>query len=152
MSITYRKATIDDIKIVTELTLLLYSDDNTFDSLYEENQNLLKNSSQAIFLAFDDKKTIGMADCCLRTEYVEGTSGGNIGYLEGIFVLPEYRLRGIAKSLVMLCEDWSSEQGCKEFASDCELTNTDSYLFHLKIGFQEANRIICFTKTLWDEY
>ncbi len=33
-----------------------------------------------------------------------------------------------------------------EMASDCELQNTDSLKFHLAMGFEEANRIICFKK------
>ena len=45
-----------------------------------------------------------------------------------------------------LIQEWAKEKGCREFASDCELTNTDSLKFHLSLGFQEANRIICFTK------
>ena len=39
-------------------------------------------------------------------------------------------------------------KGAEEFASDCELKNTDSLKFHLNIGFKEANRIICFVKNL----
>jgi aminoglycoside 6'-N-acetyltransferase I len=68
--------------------------------------------------------------------------------LEGIFVAEDYRRQGIARALLRACENWSKEQGCTEFASDCELTNTESLLFHLKLGFLEANRIICFTKEL----
>ena len=45
-------------------------------------------------------------------------------------------------------EKWAMEIGCKEFASDCEIDNTESLEFHLAIGFTEANRIICFTKQL----
>lgn len=40
------------------------------------------------------------------------------------------------------------KQGCTEFASDCELDNEASLAFHLKMGFAEANRIICFTKRI----
>ena len=36
------------------------------------------------------------------------------------------------------------EKGCKEFASDCELSNTNSLNFHLAVGFEEVKRIICF--------
>lgn len=44
------------------------------------------------------------------------------------------------------CQNWAKNQGCFEFSSDCELDNEDSLKFHLKMGFAEANRIICFTK------
>lgn len=33
-------------------------------------------------------------------------------------------------------------EGCTEFASDCELDNTESSKFHLNLGFEEENRII----------
>ena len=73
-----------------------------------------------------------------------------VGYLEGIFVLEEYKKRGYAKELLGECQNWAKDQGCFEFASDCELDNEYSLKFHLKMGFAEANRIICFTKRLTD--
>lgn len=62
--------------------------------------------------------------------------------------MPEHRHKGIAKQLLCACEGWAKTMGCTEFASDCELINTDSLRFHLNMGFEEANRIICFTKML----
>ena len=32
--------------------------------------------------------------------------------------------------------------------ADCELDNIDSFRFHMALGFEEANRIICFRKDL----
>ena len=60
----------------------------------------------------------------------------------------EYRRQGYAAKLLAACEQWAKDQGCTEFASDCQLENTPSLTFHLRCGFQEANRIICFTKKL----
>lgn len=64
---------------------------------------------------------------------------------------PEFRHRGQAKRLLDACEHWAAGQGCREFASDCALSNDDSLRFHLQMGFAEANRIICFTKNLQKE-
>ena len=74
--------------------------------------------------------------------------GGRCVFIEEIFLKEAFRGRGLARELVQLCEKWARERGCGEFASDCELSNTESLLFHLKLGFLEANRIICFTKKL----
>ena len=52
------------------------------------------------------------------------------------------------KELLSAAENWAREQDCREFASDCELDNVGSLHFHLNVGFQEVNRIICFTKKL----
>lgn len=116
--------------------------------LQEEFEPLLTDVNAAIFLAFSDSVPVGFAQCQLRKDYVEGTSSTPVGYLEGIFVLPAYQKQGIARALLTACEDWARTRGCSEFASDCELSNTDSLLFHLNVGFEEANRIICFTKKL----
>ena len=52
-----------------------------------------------------------------------------VAYLEAIYIDGEHRLLGYAHELVKRCEDWGRERGTKEFASDCILTNTDSYKF-----------------------
>ncbi len=109
---------------------------------------LLSNGECAVFLAEQDGNAVGFAQCQLRHDYVEGTDSSPVGYLEGIYVDAPYRDRGIARSLLSACEDWARGMGCMEFASDCELQNTDSFRFHLAAGFTEANRIICFTKKL----
>ena len=93
---------------------------------------------------------VGFAQCQLRHDYVEGTDSSPVGYLEGVFVEEAYRRQGCAKKLLAKCEKWAKENGCSEFASDCELDNEDSLKFHIKMGFVEANRIICFTKKLKD--
>ena len=79
---------------------------------------------------------------------MEGTSTSPVGYLEGIFVREENRGRGAARALLAACEAWAAGQGCREFASDCELENSGSLRFHLASGFREANRIICFCKKI----
>ena len=94
------------------------------------------------------RQIVGLALCSLRFDYVEGCKYSPVGFLEGIIVNEEYRLKDIAKNLCTKCEEWAKNKGCKEFASDCTLTNTDSIRFHLNIGFQEANRIIHFKKKL----
>ncbi|MDR1000918.1 MAG: GNAT family N-acetyltransferase [Clostridiales bacterium] len=102
-----------------------------------------------VFLAFDGDMPIGSCEVSLRNDYVEGTEGGTVGYIEGVFVLPDYRGQHIAKELLALGENWSKENGCAEFASDCVLDKTDSLCFHLKVGFEEASRNIHFVKKLY---
>lgn len=106
------------------------------------------DSGAAVLLAMENEQPIGFAQCSLRHDYVEGTSSSPVGYLEGIFVLPEYRRRGTAHKLLEACQEWAKLQGCRQFASDCTLDNDDSLHFHLACGFAEANRIICFVKQL----
>lgn len=96
----------------------------------------------------DGSDVLGIVFGALRHDYIEGCETSPVGYLEGIYVKDAYRRKGIAKMLVKTCEQWAKDQGCSEFASDCELTNIDSLRFHLGIGFHEENRIICFKKRI----
>ena len=108
----------------------------------------MNSDESAVFAEKRDEHFIGVALCCLRHDYVEGCETSPVGYLEGVSVNEAYRNQGVAKQLVEECEHWAREKGCSEFASDCELSNTTSLNFHLHIGFQEQNRIICFKKVL----
>ena len=143
------KARGEDLPTITRLALQLWPD-NDLSDLKTEFTQLLSNPEAALFLAFDGEAAVGFAQCQLRHDYVEGTESSPVGYLEGIFVSESHRRRGYARLLLSACEVWVKTKGCREFASDCELVNTESLSFHLKVGFTEANRIICFTKRISD--
>jgi aminoglycoside 6'-N-acetyltransferase I len=148
VNFTIRRADLSDVHILTPLSLTLYGGNHTYDDLAEENTALLSSENDAVFIAFDGDKAIGFSHISLRHEYVEGTANGVKGYLEGVYTDIKYRNEGIARALVRTGEQWAQGKGCKEFASDCKLDNTDSLRFHLKIGFEEVGRIICFKKDL----
>ncbi len=145
-----RTAEAGDLGILVALGLLLWPD-NTEAGLYEEFADALQDCLACFFLLYCNEEPAGFAQVQLRQDYVEGTHTSPVGYLEGIFVKEEYRRRGYAGMLVQVCEDWASKQGCREFASDCPISNTVSYAFHIHMGFAEANRIICFTKKLTEK-
>jgi len=142
-----KKADLTDAHVITTLALLLWPD-HEFDDLEQAFIEQISSKTNVVFLYIQDSLPVGFAHCCLRFDYVEGTESSPVGFLEGIFVLEEYRHKGFGKALLIACESWTKEQGCTEFASDCELTNQDSLMFHLQLGFKEVNRIICFTKRL----
>ena len=142
-----RKAEIKDLPILAELTCQLWSD-HTVEEMQAEFAEIITKNDAAFFLAYAEETAIGFAQCQLRYDYVEGTDSSPVGYLEGIYVAEEYRKHGIARELLSACESWAKSKGCTEFASDCELSNVESLQFHLNVGFEEANRIICFTKKL----
>ena len=142
-----RKATVNDAFCVAKLAIQMW-EDNTIEGLTADLAEIISGPESAVFLLYDGEKAVGFAQCQLRHDYVEGTDSSPVGYLEGIFVEEAYRNKGCAKELLKQCEAWAKGMGCTEFASDCELTNTGSLAFHLKMGFEEANRVICFTKRL----
>lgn len=141
-----RKAEKTDLPVLAELGCGLWPHHSPEEMMEDFAETMMGEA--AFFLAFAGKEAIGFAQCQLRRDYVEGTDSSPVGYLEGIFVAESHRGRGYAAALLEACEGWAREQGCREFASDCELDNMASLGFHLNVGFTEANRIICFTKKL----
>lgn len=100
------------------------------------------------YLYVVDGEAVAFISLSLRHDYVEGTASSPVAYLEGIFVKPAFRKQGIARKLIEFSKNWALERGCSELASDCELENKTSEVFHKKLGFEEANRLICFKMNL----
>lgn len=140
-----KSAVKNDAGILAELATQMWHD-STVLALEKEFEKLIESDKATCFIKYIDNMAIGFAQCQLRTDYVEGTETSPVGYLEGIFIIEAYRKKGYAKELLSTCERWAKEQNCSEFASDCELNNIAGLRFHLAMGFEEANRIICFRK------
>jgi GNAT superfamily N-acetyltransferase len=149
--IKFRRAMRADMDTMTDLLFLLYDGEGlglSREELLAENKQLFSDANQIFFFAFEEEKPIGISHGSLRREYVNGANDGLKGYLEAIFVLPEYRKNGIASELVKITERWAARNGCREMASDCLLENVESYNFHLKIGYKESERNIFFLKVI----
>ena len=143
----YIQASLRECKELAELAIHMWSS-HTIEELEKDFGAIIESGKGAIFLLKHQQKSIGFAQCSLRYDYVEGTNSSPVAYLEGIYIQEEYRKLGLARGLLEQCENWAKQQGCTQFASDCELDNETSYAFHLKVGFLEANRVICFTKEI----
>jgi len=142
-----RKAERTDLPVLAELACGLWPDHTAAEMRGELAETIAKPDA-VFFLAYAQETAVGFAQCQLRYDYVEGTNSSPVGYLEGIYVAEGYRRQGIARALLSACESWAKGKGCTEFASDCELDNLQSLQFHLNVGFEEANRIVCFARKL----
>ena len=100
------------------------------------------------FLAIEDGKAIGFAEAALRRAGVNGCDTLNVAFLEGIWVDPVHRRRGIARALIGAAETWARRIGCTEFGSDALLENTQGHIMHRALGFEETERIVYFRKKL----
>jgi aminoglycoside 6'-N-acetyltransferase I len=115
----------------------------------EEVSKILEHRAEwAVFVAgIDGHECVGFLEVWLR-EYAEGASSSPVGYLEGWFVEPEFRCKGIGRSLVLAGEEWARQAGCTEMASDSEVDNVGSIRAHQRLGYREVERIVCFLKAL----
>jgi aminoglycoside 6'-N-acetyltransferase I len=101
-----------------------------------------------VLVAFDDTGApVGFAELSIRP-YAEGCVTDRVAYLEGWYVVPGARRRGVGRALVEAAERWAVGRGCREFASDAFLDNDVSRAAHRALGFEETAQIRCFRKTL----
>jgi aminoglycoside 6'-N-acetyltransferase I len=89
----------------------------------------------------------GFIELSLRP-WAEGCRSGPVGYLEGWYVDPDGRRRGLGRGLVLAGEAWARSKGCTEMGSDAEVWNTVSHAAHGALGYREEVRIVCFAKRL----
>ncbi len=71
-----------------------------------------------------------------------------VAFLEGIYVRPEFRRRGVARLLCQAAQRWGRSRECTELASDALIDNTVSHSMHHGLGFQETERVVYFRKDL----
>jgi aminoglycoside 6'-N-acetyltransferase I len=94
-----------------------------------------------------DGTLIGFAELSLRP-YAEDCTTSPVAFLEGWYVIPEARRRGVGRALLNAAENWGRRQGCREFASDTQLENTQSAAAHYALGFEDAGALRCFRQAI----
>ena len=112
-----------------------------------EAREVLARRSWAVFVAIEGDATLGFCEVSLK-EYANGASSSPVGFLEGWFVGALHRRRGVGRALVRAAEAWARERGCKELCSDTEVERAWSIAAHRRLGFREAERVVCFVKPL----
>lgn len=103
---------------------------------------------EAVLIAHDGPgQAVGFAELSIRA-YAEGCRTSGVAYLEGWFVVPASRRRGIGRALIAAAEAWGRMRGCAEFASDAAPDNHASAAAHRAAGFEDAGLVRCFRKDL----
>ena len=108
----------------------------------------LANPNYVIFVAFDaNGKRVAFIEAGLR-DYGEGCETSPVGYIEAWYVDEHLRGQKLGRELVQAAEQWAREKGMAEMASDTWLENETSIAAHLRLGYQEAERLVHFVKRL----
>ena len=91
---------------------------------------------------------VAFAEAPLRRDYVNGSNSSPVGFLEGLYVEPQYRKRGLARLLCSSVEHWAKDMGCTEFASDVVLQNEVGQRVHEAVGFNATDRVVFYLKQI----
>jgi aminoglycoside 6'-N-acetyltransferase I len=71
-----------------------------------------------------------------------------VPHVEGWYVEPDARGKGVGRALMRRAEEWSTARGHTELASDTEIDNMASLRAHERCGFEEVERLIKLRKPL----
>jgi GNAT superfamily N-acetyltransferase len=141
------RASEDNINELSQMALDLWPE-NDLDDLKRDFEYIIGHLSDKVFLAEIGGEYIGFIHMSIRKDYVEGSASSPVGYIEGLFVKPEYRQKGAGTELYNAGVDWVKKKGCSEIGTDCTISNNVSFEFLVDMGFEEANRMICFIKDI----
>ena len=102
----------------------------------------------AAFVAVEGDEVVGFVEATIRHDYVNGCDTSPVAFLEGLFITPAWRRRGVAAMLIAAVEGWARHHGLDEIASDADLGNVPSHALHAALGFAETERVVYFRKPL----
>jgi len=129
----------------TNMALKLFPE-STFEEEFALNKAILTLENEIGVLYQQDNAYIGYMHLSIRNDYVNGTDTSPVVFVEAIYVMPNYRKKGIASAFINYAENYAKEKGITQLASDCLIENQLSETFHKCCGFIEKERVICFVK------
>jgi aminoglycoside 6'-N-acetyltransferase I len=145
-----RQAALEDKEEWLRMRRILWPDAPDVEHLQEIEVYFQTGAVDAAFVAVRPSGELaGFLEASLR-KYADGCSTSPVGYIEGWYVDSDLRRQGVGGQLVAAAEFWARGQGCSEMASDCLLDNHVSLAAHLALGYEEAERLIHFRKSISD--
>jgi len=147
-----RPAKPSDLRAVAQQFHALWPEGDLEDHAYEAEQILAGEPASTlplvVFVAEADGKVVGFVEVGLRSHADGCDAARPVGFLEGWYVDPKHRNRGVGRALVVAAEAWARDKGAREMASDTWLDETTSQEAHAALGYEEVDRCVHFRKPL----
>ena len=122
--------------------------DGETDEHEKEMEEIRADVQQPVFVAERPGGKLGGFIEISIHDQAPGCTTERIGYIEGWYVDPDLRNRGVGRKLVEAAEKWSRTKGCTEMASDTTSEYPNSLKAHTRLDYAEVQRNIYFKKDL----
>jgi aminoglycoside 6'-N-acetyltransferase I len=100
-----------------------------------------------VFVADAGERLVGFLELDFRKD-APGCTSSPVPFIEGWYVEPAMRGRGVGRALIDAAETHARASGHHEIASDAELENAGGIAAHAAAGYEEVERTVCFRKSL----
>lgn len=90
---------------------------------------------------------LGFVELSIRP-FAAGCTSDRVAFVEGWYVEPDRRRRGVGAALMRAAEEWGRANKCTELGSDTQIWNESSIEAHRALGFEEVERLVAFRKSL----
>ncbi len=142
-----RRATLDDFEALKEIKLLSkkeelkYSEsirpieDNKEDYFRYLKKDLFYKS-RGVFIAVDSSKVIAL----ILAQWFKPLPISKFkkkGYISNLYILEEYRKKGIAKKLIKKAEEWLKDAGTQHISLEIHVDNKPALDLYKKLGYED---------------
>lgn len=144
-----RIANAHDINVLVGLRNALWPDEAN-SNRSELNRHFTGEHShidQVLIYETPEGDAVGFVELRVRN-YAEGSEEHEVPFIEGWYVVPEQRRKGVGRALIRASEDWARARGFGELASNALLDNSGSLAAHEAVGFKEIERTVNYLKDL----
>jgi aminoglycoside 6'-N-acetyltransferase I len=147
MEFTIRQMGANDRAIWAEMRIALGPDETPQEHAKMTDELLGDGDAWGLIAEATDGTVIGFVEIAVR-KYANGCDTRPVAFLEGVWVKPQFRRRGIGTRLIAHAETFLAGRGFRELGSDTQIDNHSSQAAHLAWGFSETERVVYFRKLL----
>jgi len=147
MDVTVRRIGAEDRAAWAAMRTALWPEESLAAHAGEADALLRDDAFFALIAEAADGGALGFAEIAVR-KYANGCESQPVPFLEGIWVEPEVRRRGIGARLLARAEALLAARGFRELGSDTPIDNGGSQAAHRAWGFCETERVVYFRKPL----
>jgi aminoglycoside 6'-N-acetyltransferase I len=147
MNFNIRQMNASDSAAWIEMRAGLWPDEPPFMHACSIEAILAGDDAWGFIAESTDRTPVAFAELAIR-KYANGCDSQPVPFLEGIFVRPQFRRRGIGARLIAHMEAFLVARSFDEIGSDALIDNHESHAAHCGWGFSETERVVYFRKAL----
>lgn len=145
-----KQLTTDDIPTILDFRFEMMRECGMSGVLADDWRELTAATYSAMFAedrgshfgSFIDGKIVATAGCIIKDDFPAFTTKARrFGWIMDVYVLPEYRKRGLARELTLEVMNWLESRGIQVIKLSASSFAKEYRLYH-KLGFTESGEMI----------